>query len=135
MIRISASLYRFSDDLFARKIDGAWFKTDAAGNVLSGPHANVLDIRYGQSVRQAARARRATLRDRIRTSAHGGAMLVEVFDPTGRLRHHTGTVRKVHPDYGPFRWHVSTGHAGDSPLYLAAAIAVAHIIDESEAPL
>jgi hypothetical protein len=134
MIRVSAHLYRLSDDRFARKLDGAWFETNAAGETLTGPHTNVLDIRYGVSVRAVARARRATLRDRIRTTQHGGGMLVEILDPRGELRRHTGTVRKVHPDYGPFRWH-AVGQSGDAPLYIAAVLAAAHIIDESEPTL
>ena len=131
MIRVSAHHYRLTDALDARKIDGAWFKTDRAGTVLDGPYGNVLEIRYAATVRKAARERRATLQDRTRTSRLAGGMLVEVLDQVGRVRTMTGTVRKAHPQFGPYVWQAGK-HSGASPHFVAAVIAVAHIIDESE---
>ena len=136
MIRISPGLYRLTDSTFARKLGGSWFVTDDAGNVLSGPYSDVLNTR-GWTARNsaAARARRATIRERTQTSPHPrGGVLVQVTSPAGPTIPTVATVRKV-TELGPFRWQLhSLNRGGDSPLFVAAIIAAAHAIDESEAP-
>lgn len=64
-----------------------------------------------------------------------GAVRVEVTDDNGATKVAYALVHKVHPEAGPFRWRVSDGRVGQSPLFVGAVVASAHAIDESEATL
>lgn len=75
------------------------------------------------------------LLSRTRTAPNAGGILVEVTDGAGATKRAYAMVHKLHPDYGPYRWHVSDGRIGQSPLFVGAVLASAHAIDESEATL
>lgn len=137
MIRVEPGVYRLSDSVFVRLIDGQWWATDAGGAKLHGPYGDPLEVAWGPRLEAAMRARRATIRARTITTPNTrvrGGIVVRVKSPAGQLLPASGLVRKLHPAAGPYRWQVGM-RTGDSPLCIAAVIAVAHIIDESEAPL
>lgn len=131
--RISPNLYRIGADLFARRRPDGWYAVNEAGDDVSGPHANVLDIvDTPHKARQRARERRASILQRTRTTRSAAGVVVRVTHPAGHAIAATAVVRKV-ADAGPFRWNLSTREVGgDAPLFIAAVIAAAHAIDESE---
>lgn len=132
-VRISANLYQVSFNLWARRRPDGWYAVNEAGEDVSGPHANVLDIvDTPRKARQRARERRASILARTSTTRSAAGIVVRVTHPRGHTIAATAVVHKV-ADVGPFRWKLSNQErGGDSPLFIAAVVAAAHAIDESE---
>lgn len=109
----------------ARHRVGGWFVVADDGEALAGPYPSAKSV-------PVATLRRITLPRRIVTDRVGdGVVRVRVRKLDGRMAARTGQVRRL-SDTDGYSWE-TRGPARRSPLYVAAVIAAASDIDESEA--